>query len=207
MFFRKLAALSLAFAFASGLGASVATAQDKPGFGGTAAITGTITYTDGSPVVNRPVEWRPNGNPNGGSTVQTDKNGTYAIQGLTDGEYFIGYFPPDRLPADKNRNLEVAPDAQSAELAVIGLPVIQRVTIKQAQSVKGIDFTITNIGQERIAGPESGGDNVAPPRLPATGATIVRGGDRSWTLAIAVAFGLMGIGAIAFPVLSRRRSN
>jgi len=192
-----------------GLWAGVADAQDKPVLGGSATISGTVTFTDGKPVVNRPVEWRPNGDPNGGSTVQTDASGAYTIQGLKDGEYFVGYFQPDRLPADRNQDVEVAPDATSAELSAIGRPLIRRVQIKQGQSVKGIDFVITNIGDERVEGPESGNANAIQPGLPNTGSAAAGsdGGRKAmtWTLAAAAVIGLLGVAAFAMLNAVRRR--
>lgn len=188
-------------------------AQDKPGFGGTAAISGIVTFTDGSPVVNRVVEWRPSGDSNGGSTVQTDKSGAYLIQGLKDGEYFVGYFQPNRLPPEKNPNVEAAPDANAPEFDNIGKPLVQRVQIKQGQSVKGIDFVITNIGDERVPGTGTGGssDGVSSDvraTLPVTGASGDSGDDRRWTAWLVVAAmlaGLIGAVAVAFPLRTRGR--
>ena len=203
--------VSLSFAAVVVFGVHAAAgAQAKPGLGG--SITGTVTFTGGSPVVNRVVEWRPNGDPNGGSTVQTNTSGAYTIQGLKDGEYFVGYFPPDRLPADKNRNVEVAPDSQSPGLSTVGPPLIRRVTIKGGGFVSGIDFVITNIGDERFAGPDSGDGTAPEPRLPATGAPAAAGGSSGergwlpWAIGGAALLGVLSIAAAAWPVATRRRS-
>ncbi|MBF6600509.1 MAG: hypothetical protein IVW36_08370 [Dehalococcoidia bacterium] len=159
-------ALAVTVTFASQ--ARVGIAQEKPGLGGSAGISGTVTFTDGRPAAGRPVEWRPRGDPNGGSTLQTDNIGSYAIQGLKDGEYFVGYFLPSRVPRDKNPNVEKAPDVNSPAFDDLGVPLIRRVLIVNGTSVKGVDFVITDTGNESFAGPDSGG--AAQPSLPATGA-------------------------------------
>lgn len=206
--------LALILVVLSGLQATAVTAQDgsdRPGLGGEASISGTITFTDGKPVVARPVEWRPAGDPNGGSTVQTDAEGRYTITGLKDGEYFVGYFHPDRLPAERNRDVVSAPDAASDELEEIGRPLVRRVMITDGKSISGIDFVITNIGDESVEGPESGNSG-DPSNFPATGndSGVVAGqsGSRDWLMPLLlVSVGLLALGVciMSWPAVTRFR--
>jgi hypothetical protein len=186
----------------------IGTAQEQPGLGGTATVSGTVTFTDGSPAVNRAVEWRPSGNPNGGSTVQTDGAGGYLIKGLNDGEYFVGYFQPSRLPADKNPNVVDAPDAPTTVPG--GQPKVRRVTIKEGQSVSGIDFVITNIGNEQGAGPDTGGAAItSAPALPATGIHVdamPNSAHRYWLAWASIGASLLGVALLVLE-MQRRRSS
>ncbi len=190
----------------------VGVAQAQPGLGGSGSINGRITFTDGSPAVNRVVEWRPNGNPDGGSTVQTGANGGYTIKGLRDGEYFVGYFQPSRLPAGKNPGVEVSPDPASEELTAIGKPLVRRVHISQGAAVAGIDFVITNIGNEQVEGPSSRG-GAPPSELPDTGASAApapRGDSPAsllWTVSAAAVLGALLVAGIGWARVSRRRSR
>jgi hypothetical protein len=180
-----------------------------PGLGGTATISGTVTFTDGRPAARRPVEWRPLGDPGGGSTAQTAADGGYVITDLRDGEYLVGFFHPDRVPLERNPEVETAPDlVPSEELQEIGEPVVRRVQISNQRPVSGIDFVITDIGDEIVVGPESGG--LAD--LPAAGsdATAATQGDGSrsiWYVPLILAIVLLvsaGAYLVARPLVRQR---
>ncbi|MDE3097439.1 MAG: hypothetical protein KGK07_15750, partial [Chloroflexota bacterium] len=171
MFVQTLGAVIAFAALAAGAMVSGASAQ-VPGVSGSAqpapaaSISGRVTYTDGSPAVRRVVEWRPLGNPNGGSTVLTNSEGMYTITGLAYGVYFVGFFHPSRVPVDRNPGIERIPEAVSPALDQIGAPVGKRVVVAAGASATGVDFVITNIGNETVEGPATTGADLG---LPSTG--------------------------------------
>lgn len=143
---------------------------------GGASISGNVTYDDGVPASRFPVEWRPTDDPNGGSTVTTDEKGNYTIEGLKDGEYLVGFFHPDRLPADRNPGIEEVQESVSPELAEVGVPVGKRITVKDGADVGAVNFVITHVESEVIDPPHpEDGDSTA---LPETGSS--GGGERNW---------------------------
>ncbi len=194
-----------------------AQAQDdsaSDGKPGDASISGRITYVDGTPAAKRIVEWRPEGDVNAGSTTLTDSDGLYAIEGLSDGAYLVGFFDPGRAPADKNPGITAVAESPSPELEAIGAPVGKRVVIAVGKSVTGVDFVITYIGPEVVVGPESGGAEIAG-GLPASGSDGSKAPDpalqlTSEGLALAVAGAValvVGVLLLGWAFSKRRRAS
>lgn len=121
---------------------------------------------------------------------------------MKDGEYFVGYFQPSRVPADRNPNVRPAPDVAPGAFADAGgAPVVQRVTIVRGAPQSGIDFTITNIGNEQVEGPESGAA-----ALPPTGSLTA--GRPEWlqrALVGSVILLVAGLCSLTLPALRRAR--
>lgn len=219
MFRIAVTTVALAMILIAGWQPTTTRAQDDsetPGLGGSASISGTVTFTDGSASVNRPVEWRPSGDSNGGSTAQTNSDGAFVIEGLKDGEYFVGYFDPARVPADQNPDVVPAPDVAgdaTDEMVEIGIPAVRVVTIVDGATVSGIDFVITNIGDESVEGPDTGDDG-GTGGLPVTGtsgsAIPAHDSSPSWLMPLLlVSAALVGFGAlfVAWPRLKRGRTS
>jgi hypothetical protein len=140
--------------------------------GGNASISGALTFPDGSHAARKIVEWRPAGDPNGGSTVLTDEKGGYVIEGLKAGLYYVGFFDPTRLPstAEKNQGVEqLAEESETQQPDDLFVPVGRKITLKDGESVAGVDFVITDIGDENVIGPDTSAEDVGA--LPATGGT------------------------------------
>jgi len=133
-----LAALSAAVASTPQAGQAQTT---EPG----ASISGRLTYPDGRPAWRKPVDFVNARDLTYRDVVRTDPDGRYTITGLANGVYFIGEFDAARLPADKNPRIEDLPDP-SAHQKEFGIPKGQRVVIANGQSVEGVDFVITDIG-------------------------------------------------------------
>lgn len=166
---------------------------------GGSSISGNVTYDDGVPASRFPVEWRPVDDPNGGSTTTTDEKGDYTIEGLKDGEYFVGFFHPDRLPAGRNPGIEDVQQSVSPELAEVGAPVGKRITVKDGMDVAGVDFVITHVENEAIDPPDSEDGETAG--LPETGSS--GGAERNWGPSLL----LLGAGATLVLVGARSMSR
>jgi len=201
-----LAAMVIAAGFLLTVGHSATLdAQDdtEPGLGGDGAISGTITFPDGSPAAQKVVEWRPLGNIDGGSTAVTDKDGRYVIEGLRPGTYQVGFFEESRLPADKNSEL-VRNDDGAPQLAGREKRFGKLITLAEGEQVRGVDFVITNIGNEQVEGPETDGSTVG---LPSAGGMLGsrEGGSAgpTWILALMAAIVVTVIGLGLWHVIRR----
>jgi len=184
----------------------VARAQSS---GGSGAISGRVTFVGGKPAPRKVVQYQPLGDKNGGNTTVTDLEGNYSFKGLGDGVYLVGFFHPDRVPADEpsNQGLISDPNADAETVARLGAaPLVKRVEIKGGAEITGVDFTITDIGPETVEGPEVTGADLEPVTLPATGERDVVS-DRSvrrgrWLIALVALTGA----AVAAAYLHRRAS-
>ena len=162
-----------------------------------ASISGRVTFTDGRPAWRKPVDFVNAKDLARGDVVRTDPDGRYTIAGLADGVYFVGRFDTDRVPAEKNPQLEDLPAQARVEA-----PTIQRgrrVVIANGESVKDVDFVITDIGPDTVEGPEAGPGGVA---LPGTGSGADGDGGNAATLTAAAI--LLGMALLGATVLTRR---
>lgn len=137
------------------------------GLGGSGSISGTLRFPDGSPAARKILEWRPAGNIDGGSTAVTDADGNYQITGLRPGLYYVGFFEPSRLPSDQNSGIEEIHEG-APRIPGRAIPVGKKLLLQNGEALAGVDFVITNIGDESIEGPETNGVSVGA--LPGTGA-------------------------------------
>jgi len=171
-----------------------------------ASISGRIIYTDGRPVTRYPVDYRPAADSRSVNTVRTDSDGRFVISGLGDGVYFVGFFQPDRLPADRNPRVEALPDV-SPELAQIGAPKGQRVVIANGQSVDGVDFVLIDVGAEL---PSTEGVAVGPGDLglPEAGGSpsTASGGISAVAIVPFLALGIIALALGSWNLIRRRGS-
>jgi len=172
-----------------------------------ASISGRIIYTDGRPITRYPVDYRPASDSRAVNMVRTDSDGRFVISELGDGVYFVGFFQPDRLPADRNPRVETLPDV-SPELAQIGAPKGQRVVIVNGQSVGGVDFVLTDVGAEL---PSTEGVAVGPGDvgLPEAGgpSRTAPGGISSVAIVPFLALGIIALALGSWSLIRRRRSQ
>ena len=172
---RVLSALLAAFILVVGGLGAVALAQAS---GGSGSISGRVTFVGGKPAPQKLVQYQPLGGKNAGNTTVTDPDGNYSFKNLSDGIYLVGFFHPDRVPADEPANRGIIPDPNASAETITrtgAAPVVKQVEIKGGAHVTGIDFTITDIGPETVEGPEVTGAGLEPVTLPPTGAR--EGGD------------------------------
>jgi hypothetical protein len=204
-FVLSTAAAFLALAMAS---ATAWSQESVPDDNRTASIRGSVTYTDGRPVGQYPVEYRSAEKLEQRNNVRTDKDGNYIIAGLSPGEYLIGFFHPSRLPSDRNPAIESAPELAPG-LDARDAPVSRRVTVAAGDAVVGIDFVLIDTGAERVAAEtiDTGGDTGG---LPNAGTSSVPSANEHTSLRLAVAIALAAAGALAAVYLalwaSRRRA-
>ncbi|TAK55716.1 MAG: hypothetical protein EPO22_14260 [Dehalococcoidia bacterium] len=184
-------------ATAVALSAAVTSIPDAMNAQSGASISGRVTFTDGSPAWRKPVDFVNIKDLEHGDVARTDPDGRYAITGLADGVYLVGKFDADRVPADKNPQLEDHPAQASVDVATIQRG--RRVVIANRESVKDVDFVITDIGPEMVEGPDVGPGRVA---LPGTGVGADGDGGNAATLAAAVI--LLGVAILGATVLTRR---
>jgi hypothetical protein len=147
-----------------------AVAQEEAG----GTISGRVTYVDGSPVARYLLPWSSAGEPIASRSVLTDEKGAYVISGLKPGTYLVGLFTEQRVPADRNSGVEPIADRIGDRGPVFG----RKVVLQDNETVAGIDFVITDIGPERGAGPDTGGDDLA--RLPGAGSGAGGSGGAGW---------------------------
>ncbi|HEU4432982.1 MAG TPA: carboxypeptidase-like regulatory domain-containing protein, partial [Pyrinomonadaceae bacterium] len=119
------------------------------------AISGTITYADKEPVVNsRIVLFRRKGGtvvPFFAEALPTNDRGMYRIDGLPDGEYFVGVVT-GRIAAMKVSRLDDVGVATSYYPGVVDVSEAKPIQIQSGSEVEGISITLADEPLREISG-------------------------------------------------------
>jgi len=119
------------------------------------AISGTITYADKEPVVNsRIVLFRRKGGtvvPFFAEALPTNDRGMYRIEGLPDGEYFVGVVV-GRIAAMKMRRLDDVGVPTAYYPGVVDVSEAKPIQIQSGSEVEGISITLADEPLREISG-------------------------------------------------------